>query len=143
MDPLPTSTPLDAPTTACSDPTVVVDGIPVCTKQGPEWLVRLMYAPPEWLGLALKLLIVAVVVLTALGYYRHGVDKQVIRESAENGAAWLLVLALATTLRGTGIAPGGYFATVLVAGVGGFGLTKLGAIVIERLDERRSSEISE
>ncbi|WP_148414943.1 hypothetical protein [Haloferax sp. KTX1] len=141
VTPLPTSGPevTSAAAQSCTEPTVVVDGVPVCTQFGPEWLVRLMFAPPEWLGLVLKCLIVAIVFLVALGYHRHGVDDDVVRESAENGVTWLAVLVLATTLRGSGVVPGGYVGTVVVAGVGGFAISRSLVVAVDRLDERRES----
>jgi len=138
--PLPTSGPeITSAAQSCTNPTVVVDGVPVCTQVGPEWLVRIMFAPPEWLGLALKLLIVAIVVLVALGYHRHGIDGDVVRESAENGMTWLAVLVLATTLRGSSVVPGGYVGVVVVSAVGGILSVKLAVTIVDRLDDRRSN----
>lgn len=98
--------------------------IPVAVQFGPPWIAELLYAPPSWIGLALKLVVVAVAALVVLGYVRHGIDEDVLYEMSFAVFVVCGVLLLAEAVR-AGYVPGPYVARMLVAGVGGWLLAHL------------------
>jgi hypothetical protein len=104
------------------------DGTPVRVDRGPLWLARLAYQPPSWIGAAIKGLVVVLIAGVAVGYHRHGVDEQVIREWTETAIVLVSVLFVANGLAGVTWLP--YWAGAVSGGVGGWiiGQTVVGGL---------------
>jgi hypothetical protein len=111
------------------------DGTPVRIEQGPRWLIQLAYCPPPWLDSVLWIVVLAVLGLSTLGWYRNdGLDEATISQIAENGLIAIGVIVATTTLVRLDVL--GYVGDVLVGG--GVGWT--GAQVIVRLVERATAD---
>ncbi|MGZ0745720.1 hypothetical protein [Haloparvum sp. AD34] len=93
-------------------------GHEIVVEQGPVWLAKLIYAPPWWLLPLLKVVSVCVVGLAAVGYWRHGVSPEVIRESAENGLIALCCLGTSKVVVNT--VDLGYVYEVILGAGGGY-----------------------
>jgi len=95
--------------------------IPVVVQEGPAWLGGFLYAPPPWIGAAIKVIVLLIALGVVAGYLRHGVDENVLEEMAFAVFVVVGVLGLAEVVR-SGVVPGPYVARMLVAGVGGWAL---------------------
>jgi hypothetical protein len=94
------------------------DGTPVRVDRGPLWLARLAYQPPPWIGTGIKGLLVVLLAGVAVGYHRHGVDEQILREWTETAIVLVSVLFVANGLAGATWIP--YWAGAISGGVGGW-----------------------
>lgn len=88
----------------------------VRVEQGPEWLVDLLYAPPEWVAWTLRGSVLVLAVLVAYGLYRVDVDAELVHEWLESLAVIGSIAGVTWALTASGTLP--YWADV-VGGVGG------------------------
>lgn len=101
----------------CENPQMVIKGKPACVERGPVWLAELLYHPPEWFVSAVPLLIIAILVIAGFGYRRHGIDREVILESAFY--VFVILGALAGTRLAVDVLSAPYWLAVIVGGMAG------------------------
>ena len=94
---------------------------PVCVERGPEWLAQLAYDPPAWMSAAVAAVVILTIALAALGYHRHGIDEEVLREMADNVLIAICVLTVGVMSSFPELP---YWALVAITAGGGIGLAK-------------------
>lgn len=101
---------------------IVVDGTLVHIERGPAWLADLLIGPPTWVQVTLAAIAVVTIGLAALGYRRHGLDREVLEEMAQIGTIVFCITVSTIMLRELAIT--GYLVNVLAGTAGGYALAQ-------------------
>lgn len=101
---------------------VVIEMHTAEVKQGPAWLIELLYDPAGWVLPALSIVGLVVFGLGYLGYHRSGLTEDVQREMVEN--TLILIFAGAITLAMVNFLSLPYAVDVLTGGIGGFAVAR-------------------
>lgn len=102
----------------------------ITIEQGPQWLVRLLFYPPPWVGTIMTLIVVVVVAGVGYQEYRYGIKPAQLEAAATNGLVVLGVIVATPLIRETFALP--YLLDVLCGAAVGIGGVRLGLAVARR-----------